>query len=79
LSFPERGEIAILRAQQHGMREIGRRVDRSPSTISRELRRNASARSYAVPDRATRAQWHSERRASRPKLAKLAALDALRE
>jgi IS30 family transposase len=79
LSFPEREEIAILHAQQHGVREIARRVDRSPSTVSRELRRNASSRSYAVPYRATTAQWHSERRASRPKVAKLAALDALRE
>jgi IS30 family transposase len=79
LSFPEREEIAILHAQQHGVREIARRVDRSPSTVSRELRRNASSRSYAVPYRATTAQWHSERRASRPKVAKLAALDVLRE
>ena len=46
LSFAEREEIAILRAQQHGVREIARRVGRSPSTISRELRRNASTRSY---------------------------------
>ena len=46
LSFAEREEIAILRAQQRGVREIARRVGRSPSTISRELRRNASTRSH---------------------------------
>src|SRR5436309_13779011 len=79
LSFAEREEIAILRAQQHGVREIARRVGRAPSTISRELRRNASTRSYGVPYRATTAQWHAERRASRPKVSKLAANDALRE
>jgi IS30 family transposase len=79
MSFAEREEIAILRAQQHGVRDIARRVGRSPSTISRELRRNASTRSYGVPYRATTAQWHAERRASRPKLAKLAVHDALRE
>src|SRR5213076_1707076 len=47
--------------------------------ISRELRRNASTRSNALVYRATTAQWHAERRASRPKVAKLAANDALRE
>jgi IS30 family transposase len=79
LSFSEREEIAILRAQQIGVREIARRVSRSPSTISRELRRNASTRSHSVTYRATTAQWHAERRASCPKVSKLAANDALRE
>jgi len=44
LSFAEREEIAILRAQKLGVREIAGRLGRSPSTISRELRRNASTR-----------------------------------
>jgi IS30 family transposase len=79
LSFSEREEIAILRAQQLGVRAIALRVGRSPSTISRELRRNASTRSHAVTYRATTAQWHAERRASRPKVSRLAANDALRE
>ncbi len=79
LSFAEREEIAILRAQQHGVCEIARRVGRAPSTISRELRRNASTRTYRLEYRATTAQWHAERRASRPKVSKLAANDALRE
>ncbi len=38
LSFAEREEIAILRVQDAGVREIARRLGRSPSTISRELR-----------------------------------------
>jgi IS30 family transposase len=79
LSFAEREEIAILRAQQFGVRAIARRVGRSPSTISRELRRNASTRSHWVTYRATTAQWHAEQRASRPKVAKLAANKALRD
>jgi IS30 family transposase len=79
LSFAEREEIAILHAQEAGVREIARRLKRSPSTISRELRRNASTRSHAVMYRATTAQWHAERRASRPKIARLAANPALRE
>jgi IS30 family transposase len=43
------------------------------------LRRNASTRSHWVEYRATTAQWHAERRASRPKVAKLAANKALRD
>src|SRR5207244_3119138 len=72
-------EIAILRAQRVGVRGIARRLGRSPSTISRELRRNASTRSHSIAYRATTAQWHAERRASRPKVSKLAANDTLRE
>ena len=79
LSFAEREEIAILVEQKLGVREIARRVHRSPSTISRELRRNASTRAYGAPYRASTAQWHAERRASRPKVSKLAANDRLRE
>lgn len=79
LTFSEREEIAILHAQHQGVREIARRLRRSPSTISRELRRNASTRSRQVVYRATTAQWHAERRASRPKVAKLAANPVLRD
>src|SRR6266508_5962787 len=79
LSFAEREEIAILHAQHVGVRGIARRLGRSASTISRELRRNASTRSHAVVYRATTAQWHAERRASRPKVSRLAANDVLRE
>ena len=60
------------------VREIARRLGRSPSTISRELRRNASTRTYRLDYRASTAQWHAERRARRPKIAKLAANEALR-
>ena len=38
LSFSEREEIALLRAKEWGVRRIARRLGRSPSTISRELR-----------------------------------------
>ncbi len=79
LSFAEREEIAILRDRDVGVREIAHRIGRDPSTISRELRRNASTRSNELTYRASTAQWHAERRASRPKVAKLAANDRLRE
>jgi IS30 family transposase len=79
LSFAEREEIAILRAQDRGVREIARRMGRDPSTISRELRRNAATRGGYLDYRATTAQWHAERRSRRPKVAKLAANGALRQ
>jgi IS30 family transposase len=78
LSFAEREEVAIMHAQRLGVREIARRLGRAPSTISRELRRNASTHSNELAYRATTAQWHAERRASRPKVSKLAANDRLR-
>ena len=78
LSFVEREEIALLHARDCGVREIARRLGRAPSTISRELRRNAATRGGGLEYRATTAQWHSDRRASRPKVAKLAENDALR-
>jgi IS30 family transposase len=78
LSLTEREDIALLRAQDRGVREIARRMGRAPSTISRELRRNAATHSGYLDYRATTAQWHADRRARRPKVAKLAANEALR-
>ena len=77
LSFPEREEIALLRARGCTMREAARQLGRSPSTISREVRRNAATRSGGLDYRATAAQWHSDRSASRPKWAKLTRNSAL--
>src|SRR3984885_1572272 len=79
LCFEEREEIALLRAQGAGIREIARQVGRSPSTISRELRRNAATRGGQVDYRASVAQWKAELIAQRPKIAKLAADDRLRD
>jgi transposase-like protein len=67
LSFAEREEIAVLRAAGTGVREIARQLGRCPSTISRELRRNAATRSSRLEYRASSAQWHADRRARRPK------------
>ena len=79
LSFTEREEIAILRAQGNGIRAIARLLDRPPCTISRELRRNAARRHGAPEYRATTAQWHADRSARRPKPAKLAVNPILRD
>ena len=78
--FAEREEIAILTAQGAGVREIARQLDRAPSTISRELRRNAATRGGKLEYRASVAQWKAELIARRrPKTAKLAANERLRE
>jgi len=79
LSFREREEIAILNGQGVGVREIARRLGRAPSTISRELRRNAGTRGRKLEYRASVAQWKAELIARRPKTAKLAENQRLRE
>ena len=79
LSFAEREEISILRAQDLGVREIARRLERDPSTISRELRRNAATRGSKLEYRASVAQWKAELMARRPKPAKLATNPLLRD
>src|SRR6266542_6384552 len=79
VSFLEREEIALLRARGYGVRAIARRLHRSPSTISRELRRNAATRGGSLDYRALTAQWHADRRARRPKPAKLMVNSALRD
>ena len=61
LSLAEREEIALLLVQRFGLREIGRRLGRSASTISREIRRNAATGGGGLEYRATIAQWHAER------------------
>ncbi|ASQ91857.1 IS30 family transposase [Streptomyces sp. 11-1-2] len=71
LSFREREEIALLKVQGKGVREIARTIGRHPGTISRELRRNAATRSGKVEYRASVAQWKADLVARRPKTAKL--------
>ena len=53
LSFAEREEVALWRAQGHGVREVARRLGRAASTVSRELRRNAATRGGGLEYRAT--------------------------
>jgi IS30 family transposase len=79
LSFAEREEIALLRAQGKGVREIGRGIGRDAGTISRELRRNAATRGGKQEYRATVAQWKAQQAAKRPKTAKLVSNPRLRE
>jgi hypothetical protein len=63
LIFREREDIAIEVAKGTGINAIARKLGRSPSTISRELKRNAATRSGRFDYRASAA--HSgQRRAS---------------
>jgi IS30 family transposase len=76
LSLAEREEIAVGLGQGLGPRELGRRLGRAASTVSREIRRNESpTRGY----RAVPAQARAEERARRPKPAKLAVNGRLRD
>ncbi|WP_428830886.1 IS30 family transposase [Dermacoccus barathri] len=79
LSFAEREEIALLRVQGEGVREIARRIGRDPGTVSRELRRNAATRGGTREYRASVAQWKADMAAKRPKIAKLVANPRLHE
>ncbi len=75
LSFAQREEIAVLRAQGYSLRQIGAVIGASASTVSRELRRNTRP---GAGYRATSAHAMAYERASRPKPAKLHTNPALR-
>jgi IS30 family transposase len=79
LSFAEREEIALLTAQNFGVRQIARHLGRDPSTVSRELRRNMATRAGDRGYRASVAQWKADLAARRPKTAKLVTNVRLRE
>lgn len=70
LSFEEREDIAIWTAEKVGVREIARRLGRSPGTISKELARQPAT--GRVRYRASTAHHRAEDRARRPKPARLA-------
>ena len=70
-------EIAVLLARGSGVRAIARALGRAPSTISRELQRNAAIGRGRVEVDLDRPR-HAERRAQRPKPAKLAVNAQLR-
>ena len=76
LTLAEREEIALGRARRDSIRTIAAGIGRSPSTVSRELSRNADGLGRY---RATSAHALAYARASRPKPAKLATNQPLRD
>ena len=71
LSLLERQRIAALRRQGVSIREIGRRLDRNASTVSRELRRNVAEHDRGEYD-AHVAHSRARTRGSRPGRSRLA-------
>ena len=68
LLFTERQEIMIWHSHQLSVREIGRRLGRSHSTISRELRRNVMPHNSYRATTAHRIAFDAARRARPGKL-----------
>ena len=77
LSLIERQRIATLRRQGLSIREIARRLERSPSTISRELRRNTAEHDIGGYD-ADLAHSRARERLERPRGVRLATEPGLR-
>lgn len=65
LSYDERVQLSQLHQAGHGVREIGNVLGRSASTISRELRRNASPPGEYWPDTACNLSSRRRRRGCR--------------
>ncbi len=74
LSLEERCAIASLRSEGHSVRQIAADLDRSPSTISREVRRNSGRQAGYKPSYA-----QEQTRARRWKGSRLERNTALRE
>lgn len=74
LQFREREEILVLRAAGHGVREIARRLGRSPSTVSRELARGSGRDGY----RASRGQQAADRSRRGPRPTRMGTCPRLR-
>jgi IS30 family transposase len=68
LTLAEREEISRAMAEGQSIRSIAAQLERAPSTVSRELRRNGGQAAYRASE-ADRAAWE---RALRPKCCKLA-------
>lgn len=72
LSLEERCTIAGLREAGRSYRQIGSALDRSPSTIAREMKRNQGVqvgyRPAYADDQAWARRWHGSRLARRPEL-----------
>ena len=75
LCLAEREEVSVGMEAKESLRSIARRLERAPSTISREVAAQKKHRHY----RAWRGDERAERLAGRPKLPKLERSPALRQ
>ena len=62
LTSEEREEISRGLSTHHGIRRIARYLQRSPSTISREVKRNGGTERYRAIEAERRADKHARRR-----------------
>jgi transposase, IS30 family len=70
LDREERYELARLRESGLSIRAVARRMGRAPSTVSRELRRNADPRTGGYqPEQAHRLAWKHQQRRKQSRLA----------
>lgn len=69
LTLAEREEISRSLVTGHSIRAIAARIDRAPSTVSREVERNGGKAGYRA-NQADRAAWDRARRPKRCKLAR---------
>lgn len=76
LSLAEREEISRGLASGESIRSLAQRLDRAPSTVSREIRRNARGPTTYRALEADRRAW---KRAKRPKRCRLLENDVLRD
>ena len=71
LSLDDRERIAILKERGYSLRQIGRELGRSHTTLSRELKRNAPPvhNGYYLPHKANeRARWRKQQSGRRDRL-----------
>lgn len=76
LTQTEREEISRALAVGQSIRQIALRLERAPSTVSREINRNGGRRSYRA-NQAEQAAWERARRPKRCKLAQFPKLAQL--
>lgn len=65
LTAADRGAIQVLLQEQYSVREIGEKLGRSPSTISREISKRSTPKGYNA--QAAQLNYQSKRKASKPK------------
>ena len=77
LSIEERESLLLSIGEGKTLREVAKRLQRSPSTLSRELKRNCENREEYSPDKASRNYRKRRKKCCRQRILKDAAAKAL--